>query len=101
MCLIQIINYRSCLSNRSNEYESSVLSLSPICENISPIDHEYGPANPAIYHKCVICRGDHPIIEIYFTHVKIAIIRYVGSVIMDYHQTYYMHVNIYKFDIFI
>ena len=43
-------------TNRSDDSVSSQLSLSPICENIAPIDHEFGPANRAIYHKCVQCR---------------------------------------------
>lgn len=43
-------------TNRSDDSVSSQLSLSPICENIAPIEHEFGPANRAIYHKCVQCR---------------------------------------------
>ena len=48
--------YQNDSSNRSNESDQSQLSLSPICEHISPMDHEYGQANPAIYPKCVQCR---------------------------------------------
>ena len=49
----------SCVSNSSCDSDISILSLSPICENISPEDHEYGPPNQEIYHKCVQCRANH------------------------------------------
>ena len=54
-----MIKDRSCLSNSSYDSDISILSLSPICDNISPIDHDYGPPNRDIYNKCVQCRANH------------------------------------------
>ena len=54
-----MIKDRSCRSNSSHDSDISILSLSPICDNISPIEHEYGPPNREIYNKCVQCRANH------------------------------------------
>ena len=85
----------SCVSNLLYDSDISILSLSPICENISPVDHEYGPPNPSnIINACNV--GQIILIIAKSTpHALIAIIRFVVNAIMDY-QMISSHDNLYK-----